>query len=140
MPTLACQSIKIQLDTVGIPVKLRAFSGSTPPADGKYDLLYAELAVFEPVFEARRTLGRGGVASRTSPLMALALDELAASENWNDAREVLHEIHRIAHYDLPLIPLWQTVNYFAYRKAVTGLGENPVSLYQNLPSWRKAFE
>jgi hypothetical protein len=140
MSTLACQSIKIQLDTVGIPVKLRAFSGSTPPADGKYDLLYAELAVFEPVFEARRTLGRGGVASRTSPLMALALDELAASENWNDAREVLHEIHRIAHYDLPLIPLWQTVNYFAYRKAVTGLGENPVSLYQNLPSWRKAFE
>ncbi|MBA3480222.1 MAG: hypothetical protein H0T51_00270 [Pirellulales bacterium] len=137
---LACQSIKIQLDGVGIPVKLVEFRGDAPAADLKYDLLYAELAMWEPILDARRLLGRHGLAGHTSPLVSLALDQLAQSENWNQARAQLNEIHRIAHYDLPVIPLWQTVNYFAYRKSIDGVGDNPVSLYQNLPAWRKSFE
>ena len=137
---LACQSIKIQLDGVGIPVKLIEFPGDAPANDVKYDLLYAELAVWEPILDARRLLGRLGVAGHTSPLIALALDQLAQSENWNQARAQLNEIHRMAHYDLPVIPLWQTVNFFAYRKSIAGVGENPVTLYQNLSAWRKSFE
>lgn len=140
LASLACQSIKIQLDSVGIPVKLVQFTGAAPPADLEYDLLYAELAVWEPLLDARRLLGRGGVARRTSPLIDLALDDLARSENWNQARAQLNEIHRIAHYDLPLLPLWQTVNHFAYRKSLEGVGATPVSLYQNLSAWRKSFQ
>ncbi len=140
LASLACQSIKIQLDGVGIPVKLVQFPGAAPAADLKYDLLYAELAVWEPLLDARRLLGRGGVARRTSPLIDLALDDLARSENWNQARAQLNEIHRIAHYDLPLLPLWQTANYFAYRKSLEGVGQAPVSLYQNLSAWRKSFQ
>ena len=137
---LACQSIKIQLDGVGIPVKLVEFRGDAPAADLKYDLLYAELAMWEPILDARRLLGRHGLAGHTSPLVSLALDQLAQSENWTQARAQLNEIHRIAHYDLPVVPLWQTANYFAYRKSIDGVGENPVTLYQNLPAWRKSFE
>jgi ABC-type oligopeptide transport system substrate-binding subunit len=106
----------------------------------KYDLLYAELAVWEPVVDARRLLGASGVAGRASGLMALALDELARSQNWNEARAQLNEIHRIAHYDLPVLPLWQTVNHLAARKAVAGIGANPVSLYQNVSAWRKSVD
>lgn len=87
----------------------------------------------------RRLLGRHGVAGRTSPLIEVALDELARSENWNQARAQLGEIHRIAHYDLPLLPLWQTTNAFAHRKSIDGIGVHPVSLYQNLPAWRKSL-
>jgi hypothetical protein len=137
---LACQSIKIQLDQIGIPIKLSEFKGAAPPADLKYDLLYAELAVWEPVYDARRLLGASGVAGRASAMMAAALDQLDRAENWNQAREQLREIHRIAHYDLPLIPLWQTVNYFAHRKSLSGVGNSPVTLYQNLPQWRKSIE
>jgi hypothetical protein len=137
---LACQTIKLQLDKVGIPVKLAEFDGAAPRADMKYDLLYAELAVWEPVVDARRLLGASGVAGRASGLMALALDELARSQNWNEARAQLNEIHRIAHYDLPVLPLWQTVNHLAARKAVAGIGANPVSLYQNVSAWRKSVD
>jgi tetratricopeptide (TPR) repeat protein len=137
---LACQSIKLQLDQTGIPIKLVEYEGSEPPAGLKYDLLYAELAVREPIADARGLLGRQGVAPRCSPLMALALDELPFAENWNQARARLNDIHRIAHYDLPLIPLWQTVNYFAYRKNMSGIGDSPVTLYQNISDWQKSFQ
>jgi tetratricopeptide (TPR) repeat protein len=137
---LACQTIKIQLDGVGIPVRLAEFEGNHPPQDMKFDLLYAEVAVWEPLVDARKLLGLAGLAGRASPLMVMALDELATSQNWNDARTRLKEIHRIAHYDLPVIPLWQTVNYFAHRKSIQGIGESPVALYQNLSAWRKTFE
>jgi hypothetical protein len=137
---LACQAIKIQLDQIGIPVKLVEFSGSTPPSDVQYDLLYMELAVWEPVYDARRLLSATGVAGRASAMMAAALDQLDRAQNWNQARDQLRELHRIAHYDLPLIPLWQTVNYFAHRDSLTGVGIAPVTLYQNLPNWRKSFE
>jgi hypothetical protein len=38
-----------------------------------------------------------------------------------------------------VIPLWQTVNSFAYRKWLAGVGQQPVALYQNLDQWRKEF-
>jgi ABC-type transport system substrate-binding protein len=137
---LACQSIKMQLDQIGIPIKLAEFKGGAPPADLKYDLLYAELAIWEPVYDARRLLSSTGVAGRASAMMTAALDQLDRAENWNQARDQLREIHRIAHYDLPLIPLWQTVNHFAHRQSLSGVEANPVTLYQNLPQWRKSIE
>jgi ABC-type transport system substrate-binding protein len=90
--------------------------------------------------DARRLLGIDGVAGQSSGLMALALDDLARSQNWNEARALLNEIHRIAHFDLPVLPLWQTVNYFAYRKSIEGIGTTPVTLYQNVSAWRKSFQ
>jgi ABC-type transport system substrate-binding protein len=47
----------------------------------------------------------------------------------------LADVHEIAHHELPLIPLWQTINYFAYRTSVRGIGESPVTLYQNIDDW-----
>ena len=123
-----------------MPIRLAEFKGDRPPADMKFDLLYAEVAVWEPLVDARKLLGADGLAGRASPLMVMALDRLAASQNWNEARARLKEIHRIAHYDLTVLPLWQTVNYFAHRKSIQGVGDTPVSLYQNLPAWRKSFE
>ncbi len=136
---VACQSIKLQLDRVGIPIDLVEASGQ--PGDGQvhYDLLYAELAVWEPLTDARRLLGPAGVAGRSSALMTAALDNLDRSQNWNEARARLRSIHRIAYYDLPVIPLWQTVNHFAHRTWLTGVGDHPLTLYLNLDDWRKEF-
>lgn len=137
---LACQTIKLQLDGVGIPIKLVELSPGQPPSATKYDLLYLELAAWEPICDARRLLGPGGVAGQSSALMSLALDELDRAENWNQARAQLKEIHRIAFYDLPLVPLWQTANHFAYRNNLQGVGTTPVKLYQNISAWRKSAE
>jgi hypothetical protein len=136
---VACQALKLQLDRVGLPIKLVEMPVDPSAAHVKYDLLYAELAVWEPLVDARRLLGASGVAGRSSALMTAALDNLARCENWNEARSRLHEIHRIAHFDLPLIPLWQTVNYFGRRTWLAGVGDRPLTLYQNLGAWRKEF-
>jgi hypothetical protein len=135
---VASETIQLQLEKAGIPIKLREFTADELLAGTvEYDLRYAELAVWEPVTDARTLVGPGGLAGDVgSPYLAAALRELDAAENWNDVRAKLSEIHDIAFHDLPLIPLWQTVNYFAYRSDVRGIGRSPVALYQNVDQWQ----
>lgn len=139
---VACETIQLQLEKSGINVTLREFTADELQA-GKleYDLRYAELAVWEPVADARGLLGSGGlVGDVASPYLQAALRELDDATNWKDVRAKLAEIHDVVHHDLPLVPLWQTVNYFAYRTAVRGIGESPITLYQNVEQWRVGEE
>jgi ABC-type transport system substrate-binding protein len=136
----ACETIKLQLARAGITVELLEFTADDLLADAvDYDLRYAELAVWEPVVDARALVGPGGLAGDLgSSYLQAALRELDDAANWKDVRAKLTEIHDIAYHDLPLVPLWQTVNHFAYRTAVQGIGQSPVSLYQNVDQWRIA--
>jgi hypothetical protein len=131
-----CGVIKKQLDAVGIPVELNEQSSAD---DSPWDLRYAELCMWEPVIDARQLLGPGGLAGRSTPAMNLALRELDKSTNWSDARTRLQRIHQLAYDDLPVIPLWQTINYFAYRDSVTGISRDPVSLYQDVSEWQISY-
>jgi hypothetical protein len=140
MARLACQAIKLQLDQVNIPIKLVELPADDPTANVKWDLLYAELAICEPLVDARRILGTGGVAPRTSALMTAAINQLDRAANWNEARERLQQLHQLAHDELPVIPLWQTVNHFARRSWLASVAEEPITLYQNVENWRKSFE
>jgi ABC-type transport system substrate-binding protein len=137
---LACQSIQAQLQRQGIPIKLSEFTADELLAGRvDYDLRYAELAVWEPVTDARRLLGPGSLTGDLqSPYLDAALRQLDEASNWNDVRARLAEVHEIAHHDLPVIPLWQTINYFAYRTSVRGIGESPMTLYQNADEWSPA--
>lgn len=135
-----CQTIKQQLDQSGIPIELMEFTADELLAGSvDYDLRYAELAVWEPVADARLLLGPDGPAGDVgSSYLYASLRQLDEASNWKDVRARLSEIHEIAHHDLPLIPLWQTVNYFAYRSAVRGIGRSPISLYQHVDDWEIA--
>jgi ABC-type transport system substrate-binding protein len=139
---LASESIQIQLTKAGIPVELVEFTADELLAGKvKYDLRYAELAAWEPVVDARAILGRTGLAGELcSGYLDTTLHALADATNWKDVRSTLGEIHDIAHHDLPLIPLWQSVNYFAYRNEVQGIGDAPVTLYQNIDEWRTGID
>ena len=134
---IACETIKLQLARVGINVDLLEFSADELASGAvEYDFRYAELAVWEPIVDASALMGPGGLAGDLgSPYLHAALRELDEATNWKDVRAKLSEIHDIAHHDLPLVPLWQTVNYFAYRSAVRGIGSSPVTLYQNIDRW-----
>jgi ABC-type transport system substrate-binding protein len=134
---VACQSIEAQLEREAIPIKLREFTADELLA-GKVDcdLRYAELTVGEPVTDARLILGPGGLAGDLqSPYLDAALRKLDAATNWTDVRSRLAELHEIANHELPVIPLWQTVNFFAYRASLSGIDESPISLYQNIEQW-----
>jgi tetratricopeptide (TPR) repeat protein len=134
---VTCQSIQAQLAREDIPIKLVEFTADELQA-GKVecDLRYAELAVWEPIADARRILGAGGlVGDLQSPYLDAALRNLDTATNWKDVRFRLAEIHEIASHELPVIPLWQTINYFAYRPQLRGVGDTPVTLYQNVEQW-----
>lgn len=133
----ACQAIQKHLDVIGIKIALREMlPGEWRPADGAYDLVYAEIPVEEPLIEARRILGPGGAAGLCSSYMGHELARLDAAVGWRQASSVLARIHELCDQETAVIPLWQLVDHFAYHRSVQGLGRRPALLYQNIESWQ----
>ncbi|WP_425399113.1 ABC transporter substrate-binding protein [Aeoliella sp.] len=137
----ACTEIAKDLNSIGIPIEtVELTTDQMLEAEKHVDLKYAELRTWEPVTDARRLLGAGGVVTGTSDFMRLALDRLDSARNWNDVRTRLYQIHDAASTDLPVIPLWQTVNFFAHRRELSGISEQPVHLFQDLADWQVEFK
>jgi len=133
---LVCELIQKQLTREGIPIKLTEFTAEELAQGVEYDLRYAELAVWEPLTDARFILEPNRlVGDFHSPALNAALRRLDEATNWNDIRTRLADLHEIAYYELPVIPLWQTMNHFAYRTHVREIGESPLTLYQNIEYW-----
>jgi ABC-type transport system substrate-binding protein len=135
---VACRAIQKQLEVVNIPVELKELAPqeAANQVSGDWDLLYAELAVWEPVIDARHLLGPKGLVGHCSPYMDLTLRQLELAEDWKHVREKLLDVHRQTHEDVAIIPLWQLVDHFAYHKNLEGVGKRPAMLYQNIEAWR----
>ena len=131
-----CALIKRQLTAVGIPIELVEEGTSD---DSLWDLQYAELCMWEPLADARQLLGPDGLAGHCSPAMNLALRDLDRATNWSDVRLRLQRVHQVAFNELPVIPLWQTVNYFARRDGFEMGSDDPISLYQDVGQWHVTF-
>jgi len=136
---VACTMIARQLGLAGIPVELKELNGCPIRLPDDVDLLYAELAVWEPLVDARRLLDLDGISGGASPYMSLALAQLQQASDWKRVRRGLRKIHRIAHDDVAVVPLWQLTDHFAYRSGLTEAAEKPVSLYQDVERWQPAF-
>jgi ABC-type transport system substrate-binding protein len=133
---VACRSIQRQLKPLGLNITLKELPPESPcTPEGDWDLLYTELAMWEPVVDARQLLGPYGLAGRCSPHMDLALRRLDLADDWKRARDRLLEIHRLFHEDLPLVPLWQITDFFAYQQGLKNVGSRPAMLYQNIENW-----
>lgn len=137
MARMAVRQIQRQLKIVGIQVELKEMGPELPdqiPED--VDLLYAELAMWEPIVDAERLLGEGGVIGEASPYMRQALLRLRQSVDWPTVGRQLRDIHELAHSEVTIIPLWQLSDYFAHVRELDGLGDAPVTLYQYVEEWR----
>jgi hypothetical protein len=106
------------------------------PSDGEYDLLYVEVLMQDPIVDAVRLLGVDGIAGGNSPYLNLALRQLVSATGWKSAHDKLHEIHQLAADEVPVVPLWQLTEFFAYHKSLKGIGHEPVLLYQNVEQWQ----
>ncbi len=136
----ACQTIKFQLGAIGIPIQLTELSPTLDAQPVDYDLEYVEFPLWEPLVDLRRLLGPAGRAGSCSTAMSLALTTVDRSRNWKEARTRLQHVHEVAFSDLPVVPLWQTVNYFAHRTSLQGVGRSPAQLYQNVANWTVSFQ
>jgi len=137
----ACKAIRRHLELVGITITLKELPpGGYSRIPENVDLLYAELAMWEPVVDARRLLGPSGMSGGCSPYMSLALRQLQDASRWPEVRARLRQIHRLAHDEVAVVPLWQLTDHFAYRRSLQGAGTRPVSLYQNVQQWQPVFQ
>jgi ABC-type transport system substrate-binding protein len=134
---LACTGIVEHLKRVGIEAVTQEFDGSKGGPGDDYDFLYAELAAWEPVADARRLFGEQGLTGGCSAYMSLALAKLDQAVTWKDIRRRMAEVHRIAANELVVIPLWQTVNFYAYRRGTADVGKLNVTLYQQVEQWKQ---
>lgn len=137
---VACEAIRSQWELIGLKVELVELPiGRTYPDPDTADIVYVSAAIWEPIIDARRLLGPDGLAKSEDQLIGLGLRRLEEARNWKEVRDRLLVLHSISHHELPVLPLWQMVDSFAYRSSLSGMGNNIVSLYQNAGNWRLGF-
>lgn len=131
------EQIRRSLRTAGISCEARRLPHgvSRPRDDDSWQLWLADVTAQEPIIDIFQMFGPGGLVTRPSPYVLQALDELAAATRWSDARNILNQIHELVYRELSLIPLWQLTNHYAYRSGLEGLGDNLMTLYQNVEAW-----
>lgn len=139
MPGFICRQIQTQWEVIGVKCVLRELPpGQTRVADGKFDVLYAELALHEPLVDVGALFGPDGLGATGDPFINLAVRQLDEVANWKEARSALGELHRLLVEDVTLIPLWQMIDYFAYHNGLTGPRDRPIAFYQDVEHWRVA--
>lgn len=125
-----------------------------PPADledelrsGRpFELAFRSAPVLEPVLEAGPLLCPGydapvssnGLGALVSPRILQLLLELELAQDWPTAREIVLELDRESRDELPIIPIWQSPERYAWRTEVNGPAETANDLYDGLPSWTVA--
>ena len=127
----ACATIAQQWRAVGIDTELRPLpTGVTVPEDDDYDLLYVEVQMQEPLVDAYRLFGRNGLAKMVDPTIEQALRNLDSAYSWSKVSQALRRIHQQSANNLSILPLWQVVDHYAYRKNIFNLGNDIVFLYE----------
>jgi len=131
---VACQSLARQLDFCGLKVALRELTPGQSAGD--CDLLYVELVCRDPAADVWRILGPEGLVGGTSPAMLAELRQLERAADAKAAAAQLQSIQRLAAAELPVIPLWQLVEHAAVHSSLSGVGQRPASLYENVAAWQ----
>jgi ABC-type transport system substrate-binding protein len=134
---IACRGLAQQWERIGIPCTLIELSpGQFDAPQDTCDLLYAELAAWEPLVDALRLFNPQGLVPQASPAVMALARQAARARNWPQAREHLLLVHRLVHEELPVLPLWQWRDQFACRRGVDGIQTPRLDLYQQLKRWR----
>lgn len=134
---LAAAAIRDQIESIGLGVTLvEADEASLADGSVGYDLRYVEITIGEPLADAWRLLGPGGISGDSSPAMRAGLQRVLDAASGKAAKAALLDLHRILFAELPMIPLWQTVEHFAYQRSLRGIEEKPIDLYQGIDAWR----
>jgi ABC-type transport system substrate-binding protein len=137
---IACRAIKKQWEQIGVQCKLAELPAGTFDDQGVCDLIYVQAATWEPIVDAGRLLGPEGLAPVQSAFIQLTLRQIERTTNWQDARGRFRQLHRLLHEDVSVLPLWQTFDYYAYRRSLQGLESPRSTLYENVEAWRTATD
>ncbi len=115
-------------------------------AGGKFDLAYRTGPVAEPARDAGPTLCPGydappaadGLGALASPRARQVLLELEQATEWPTARALVLQIDREARDELPILPLWELTDHYAWRDRLTGPADGADRLYEGVAGWTLA--
>ena len=115
-------------------------------AGRKFDLAYRAVRLDEPVSGAGPLLvpgydappGANCLASAASPRILQLLLELERTVDWPSARGLTVQIDRESRDELPVIPLWQIVDHYAWRDRLKGPAKTANRLYELIDTWEIA--
>ncbi len=134
---VAGQAIVQAWKLIDVPAELVVLQ-TTPSQNesSELDFLYVSAAVWEPATDAERLFGIGGPAQSNNQYIAYALGQLSVARNWREVRQGCHDLHALVAAHLPILPLWQVNETFAYRRDLLGIVKKPTGLYQDVQKWR----
>ncbi len=136
---LACKALGRQWDAIKIKTRLVEFPpGVFTDEKGECDLVYVQAATWEPAVDAARLFASWGLNPANNTYINLELRNIENAKDWREARSALLKLHRLVNDDVTLIPLYQTFDYYAYRKSVKGLVDGQATLYQDIEKWQAA--
>ncbi len=136
----AVRAIQTQWNLNGIGVEL--VSVESPGGDLRrgpgrpWDLWYLEWNGMEPWSDAVWLLGRESIAGQSDPQLQAMVDDLQLAATWDEACAKLRALHRYVARTQAIIPLWQINEFAAVRRDIEGVGDKPVTLYQNVDQWK----
>jgi tetratricopeptide (TPR) repeat protein len=136
---LACKALGRQWDAIKIKTRLVEFPpGIFTDEKGECDLVYVQAATWEPAVDAARLFASWGLNPANNTYINLELRNIENAKDWREARSSLLKLHRLVDENVTLIPLYQTFDYYAYRKTTKGLADGQATLYQNIEKWQAA--
>lgn len=134
---VAGQAIIEQWKLIDVPAELIVLDKVPGPKDDSpVDILYLTASIWEPATDAERLFGIGAPAETNNQFIVQILGQLSASRNWREVRQSCQDLHSLVAAHLPILPLWQVSESFAYRNDVSGVTQKPLGLYQDLQKWR----
>ncbi len=138
------------LKTAGVVVK----AVEHPPAlleedlatGRRFDLAYRATRMVEPSFDAGPALCPGydapadsdGLAALASPRILQLLLQLEQAGEGPSAKATLLQIDAESRDELPILPLWQIADHYAWRARLSGPAATTDQLYQGIETWEIA--
>jgi peptide/nickel transport system substrate-binding protein len=112
-------------------------------AGRRFDLVYRAIRCEEPVLDAGPLLCPGydapsdadALASAASSRILQLLLQLDRAAEVSTARGLVIQLDREARDELPVLPLWQVADHYAWRTRLKGPAETTLQLYQGIESW-----
>jgi peptide/nickel transport system substrate-binding protein len=112
----------------------------------RFDIAYRVFRGDEPIQDAGTMLCPGydappeadALASAASPRILQLLLQLERAPDWPTARGLAIQIDRESRDELPVIPLWQLVDHYAWRDRLKGPAAVSSDLYRGIETWEIA--
>jgi peptide/nickel transport system substrate-binding protein len=109
----------------------------------RFDLAYRSGPIDNPIRDVGPALcpgysaqsGSNGLAAIASPRILQLLLRLEQVQDLPTAREQVIALDRETRDELPILPLWQLQEHYAWRTRLTGPAEEADRLYEGIESW-----